>query len=118
MPLIGELKGVTVFDTQSHMLYRQHASSWTGDRTKIKVMLKKKIHFYYQGRDRYRMLAEDIVRVYSSSPSTRNLKLYKILIKEKRSLKDKLFLIFSPYFAKKGFFKNLKFKIDIALGKS
>lgn len=105
-----------VYDETPHMSYRQHDRSWTGNR-KNKIQQKyKQFKFFISGMSRYSELANDILSKYSDHLSNEDRQVMEVLSKHKKSLKEKLLLLFDGSFSKYGFFRNLIFKFEILLG--
>lgn len=105
-----------IYDENTHMLYRQHNNSWTGNRTNRLLQLKKEIVFFFSGMSRYSMLAQDIINRFKCDLSENSYNTLSLLSKDKKTIKDRFRLIINNKFRKYGFFKNVFFKLCILIG--
>lgn len=61
IPIVANYCYGGVYDTIPRMSYRQHDSSWTGNRDKKLKQIKRETVYFLRGLGRYSMLAEDIL---------------------------------------------------------
>lgn len=108
----------TTYDSDSHMSYRQHDQSWTGNRANRFAQFKREYSFFIKGLARYRLLARDIINRYDTLLGDVEKRLLLAVSKEKRSFSDKMRLFFSFKYRKYGFLENLVFKIYVLIGRA
>ncbi len=102
-----------IYDPKSHMKYRQHNNSWTGNRSKKIKQLFKEFNFFVLGLKRYKTLSRDLIRIYGDLLNENDVNNLKILAKGKHSIKDRFYLLKLRKFKKYEFLNNFIFKIYI-----
>lgn len=106
-----------IYDDKPHMSYRQHNKSWTGNRKDKIRQLRREFHFFIQGMNRYRVLAQDLLNKFELELSDDDRTVISLMSKEKKSFSVRLRLITMRHFGKYGFMQNLFFKMYILTGK-
>ena len=118
IPIVSYLFFQTFYDVNSHMNYRQHSRSWTGDRKKRFSQFKKEFGFFIKGMKRYRFLASDILDRYENQLDFNTKNILNIVKKDRRNFNEIIKLFFSKSYRKYGFLENLIFKFFILFGKA
>jgi glycosyltransferase involved in cell wall biosynthesis len=106
-----------IYDDIPHMSYRQHNKSWTGNRKDKFRQLRREFHFFIQGMNRYRVLAQDLLNKYELELSDVDRIVISLMSKEKKSFSERLKLITIRHFGKYGLIQNMFFKMFILTGK-
>ncbi|MFZ7131417.1 MAG: glycosyltransferase [Eubacteriales bacterium] len=105
-----------VYDNQSHMKYRQHDNSWTGNRTEKYKQWRRDISHFLKGLERYSKLAKEIIDGYEDLLEKNDYELLNYLQNSKHSLRDRAKLFFMRDFRKYGLIQTIVFKIALIFG--
>jgi rhamnosyltransferase len=114
IPQVAFYTSDIIIDQTEKMSYRQHNQSWTGNRTKIFSFTIKKIKYFFKGLRRYSVLANEILKSFTKFLSKKDYRFLNIISKSK-SIRNRIKLFLDPNFTKKGFFKNMIFKLYILI---
>lgn len=107
---IGQVK----YDPEPHMLYRQHSFNVTGGDLGFQNKIRKsKDSLKRSFTAPWSRLAEDLLEGYSDLISEKDQKVLKELVLYKRSVENKVKLLFDPNFKKENWVKNIFLKFLI-----
>ena len=121
--LVALFLGQVIYDSDSHILYRQHSSNALGASIKplkvIKNRLKVLLSLYDKKRYNYKqfkLMSLNLLNGYMSFLSEVDTKLLSKIAYYDKNLTSKLALILDNQISRKGFIPNLGLKIRIILG--
>lgn len=106
-----------IYDKNTHMLYRQHNQSWTGNRKNRFMQFKREVVLFFSGLERYSCLANDLVARFGPNLDSSSYEVLLLLSKKKKNIKEKMNLILNHNFRKYGFIRNFVFKFGVLIGK-
>ena len=116
IPIISYYFFDCVYDCCSHMSYRQHNSSWTGNRgNKIKQFFVESKH-YFKGLSRYKPLALDILNCFSNELNDYDKNVLLAISGKKMNFILRIKAIHKYKFGKFGWKENFVYKIYYLLG--
>ena len=111
IPIVAYLISNCVYDPLTHMGYRQHNSSWTGNREKRIKQFIKNCNNFREGLKRYKPIALDIINKYSDFIKPDELSVIKSISGNEMDFFERKKAISKYKFGKYGWKENLFYKL-------
>lgn len=116
IPIISYIFFNSIYDANSHMNYRQHNASWTGNRGNKINRFRKEIIHYFQGLSRYRPLSNDILDTFAEELSDIDKTLLKCISGRNLNALQRIKALYSFGFGKYGWKENLVYRMYYIFG--
>ncbi len=116
IPIVANYFFKTFYDSIPHMNYRQHGSSWTGNRGNRLKHFFTSFKQFKKGLCRYVIIASMIANKYSNLLTTRQLDYLRPLL-TKGNFFTRLFAIFKNHYRKKGLLETIFFRLSFLFGR-
>jgi glycosyltransferase involved in cell wall biosynthesis len=109
--------GIAIFDSQPHILYRQHSSNVLGGRTSFyKTWKRRAFDFFIERGNARSKTAESILNDFDTKITLNNKVLLNQIVGYRQSLKKRIYLFFSKDIITDNKHHNRTYKIAVILG--